>query len=201
MYPTFKRILDAVGSLVILIVLAPLLVLVALLVLLVDGRPVFFQQIRPGLHEKPFLIVKFRTMSAGPAADDGDESARLTKLGKMLRTTSIDELPSLWNIVRGDMSFVGPRPLLVGYLGIYSRRHAQRHAVQPGLTGLAQVAGRNLVSWEKKLDMDVEYVENFSFWLDMKILLKTFVEVIRIRGIDQADGSTMARLKAGYESD
>ena len=201
MYPRFKRILDAVGSLVIFLLLAPLLVLVALLVLLVDGRPVFFQQVRPGLDEKPFLMVKFRTMSADSAADDGDESARVTKLGKMLRRTSIDELPSLWNIVRGDMSFVGPRPLLLEYLGVYSQYHSQRHNVRPGLTGLAQVAGRNLLPWKKRLDLDSEYVERQSFLLDITILGVTVVEVFRRRGIEQADGSTMARLKAGYESD
>ena len=201
MYLLMKRTLDWFFSSALLILLVPVGALIVAVVFLVDGRPVFLLQVRPGLHGKPFKIVKFRTMSSGPVADDGDESARVTKLGKMLRRTSIDELPSLWNVVRGDMSFVGPRPLLVEYLSIYSPRHSKRHAVRPGLTGLAQVGGRNLVSWEKKLDMDVEYVENFSFWLDMKILLKTFVEVIRIRGIDQADGSTMARLKAGYESD
>lgn len=201
MYPTLKRILDAVGSVVILLLLAPLLVLVALLVLLVDGRPVFFRQVRPGLDEEPFLMVKFRTMSGAPVVDDGNESARVTKLGKILRSTSIDELPSLWNIACGNMSFVGPRPLLVAYLGIYSQRHSQRHAVRPGLTGLAQVAGRNLLPWKERLDLDAEYIEKQSFLLDITILGVTIVEVFRRRGIEQADGSTMARLKPGYESD
>ena len=201
MYLLMKRILDWFFSSALLILLVPVGALIAAVVFLVDGRPVFLLQVRPGLHGKPFKIVKFRTMSSVPVADDGDESARVTKLGKMLRRTSIDELPSLWNVVRGDMSFVGPRPLLAEYLGIYSQRHSQRHAVRPGLTGLAQVAGRNFVSWKERLDIDAEYVENLSFWLDMTILVKTVVEVIRIRGIDQADGSTMPRLAAGYDSD
>ena len=180
MYPTLKRILDAVGSLVILLLLAPLLVLVALLVLLVDGRPVFFRQVRPGLDEKPFLMVKFRTMSAAPVADDGDESARVTKLGKMLRRTSIDELPSLWNIACGDMSFVGPRPALFNQQDLIALGTERGvHTLVPGLTGWAQVNGRDELPSPDKVKLDVVYLQRQSMGFDVYILWLTFVKVLR----------------------
>ena len=146
-------------------------------------------------------MVKFRTMSQGPAAANGDESPRVTKLGAILRKTSIDEIPSLWNVVRGDLSFVGPRPLLMDYLEFYSPVHSLRHTVRPGLTGLAQVAGRNLVSWKERLDLDVVYVQRQSLWLDITILFQTILVVLSFRGIDQADGSTMVRLTKGYDTE
>ena len=201
MYPAIKRILDCAVAIVLLLLLSPLVGLIALLIFFVDGRPIFFRQVRPGLFETPFVMVKFRTMSSGPVAGNGDESGRVTKLGSLLRKTSIDELPSLWNVVRGDLSFVGPRPLLMEYLELYSPRHAPRHSVRPGLTGLAQVAGRNLVSWRDRLDLDTVYVEQHSLWLDLKILFHTITVVLSFRGINQADGSTMKRLAKGYDTE
>jgi len=200
-YPAIKRILDCAVAIVLLLLLSPLVGLIALLIFFVDGRPIFFRQVRPGLFETPFVMVKFRTMSPDPVAGNGDESERVTNLGSLLRKTSIDELPSLWNVVRGDLSFVGPRPLLMEYLELYSPRHAARHSVRPGLTGLAQVAGRNLVSWRDRLDLDTVYVEQHSLWLDLKILFHTITVVLSFRGINQADGSTMKRLAKGYDTE
>ena len=201
MYPRVKRVVDLVVALILLLLLFPVVAIVGVLVFVRDGRPVFFRQVRPGLGEKPFVMVKFRTMSQAPAAASGDESPRVGKLGAILRKTSIDEIPSLWNVVRGDLSFVGPRPLLMDYLEVYSPVHSLRHAVRPGLTGLAQVAGRNLVSWKERLDLDVAYVQRQSLWLDIKILFQTILVVFSFRGIDQADGSTMARLTIGYDTE
>ena len=186
---------------ILLVLLAPTFLTLAALVLLLDGRPIFFRQTRVGLHQVPFTILKFRTMCLEAPEASGDESFRITRLGSVLRKTSLDELPSLLNVVRGDLSLVGPRPLLVEYLGIYTKTHSMRHAVRPGLTGLAQVAGRNLLSWKEKLDLDVVYLQRRSFWLDIKILLCTIVMVFSFRGIDQADGSTMVRLTADYDTE
>lgn len=199
MYPKVKRVADLVVALILLLLLFPIVAFVGVLVFVLDGRPIFFRQVRPGLGEKPFVMVKFRTMSQAPASPNGDESPRVTKLGAILRKTSIDEIPSLWNVVRGDLSFVGPRPLLMEYLEVYSPVHSIRHTVRPGLTGLAQVAGRNLVSWKERLDLDVVYVQRQSLWLDIKILLQTILVVFSFRGIDQADGTTMERLTKGYD--
>lgn len=201
MYPRVKRVADLVVALILLLLLFPVVAIVGSLVFVLDGRPVFFRQVRPGLGERPFVMVKFRTMSQGPAAANGDESPRVTKLGAILRKTSIDEIPSLWNVVRGDLSLVGPRPLLMDYLEVYSPGHSQRHTVRPGLTGLAQVAGRNLVSWKERLDLDVVYVQRQSLWLDIKILFQTILVVFSFRGIDQSDGSTMVRLTEGYDTE
>ena len=201
MYARAKRVVDFVVALILLLLLFPVVAIVGVLVLVLNGRPVFFRQVRPGLGEKPFVMVKFRTMSQAPVAANGDESQRVTKLGAILRKTSIDEIPSLWNVVRGDLSFVGPRPLLMDYLEVYSPSHSLRHTVRPGLTGLAQVAGRNLVSWKERLDLDVLYVQRQSIWLDLKILVQTILVVFSFRGIDQADGSTMARLTKGYDTE
>jgi sugar transferase EpsL len=201
MYPVIKRALDFMLALILLVVLFPLVVLVGILIFTLDGRPIFFRQVRPGLGGKPFVMVKFRTMSEAPVGANGDESARVTKLGAILRKSSIDEIPSLWNVLRGDLSFVGPRPLLMDYLEIYSPGHSERHAVRPGLTGLAQIAGRNLVSWNERLDFDVVYVQQQSLLLDIKILLRTIFVVVSFRGIDQADGSTMVRLTKGYDTE
>ena len=199
MYTSLKRALDFVFGVLLLLAMAPIVLVIAVLILLLDGRPVFFIQVRPGLRETPFRLLKFRTMSSYSEFLDGDESRRLTRLGALLRKTSLDELPSLWNIVAGDLSFVGPRPLLMDYLDIYSRRHRRRHSVRPGLTGLAQISGRNALSWKERLDLDVEYVENQTFWLDLRILVYTFAVVISLRGVYQTSGATMPRLSEKFE--
>ena len=199
MYLLIKRALDLIFGLFLFFLLGPLLVFIAILILLVDGRPILFLQVRPGLRETPFLLVKFRTMTSTFLGLDEDESPRLTRLGGLLRKTSLDELPSLWNIIVGDLSFVGPRPLLMEYLALFSSSHRRRHDVRPGLTGLAQISGRNLLSWQKRLDLDVAYVEKQSFWLDLRILICSIGVVLSSRGINQANGATMTRLEKGYE--
>ena len=173
MYALVKRVLDICFAGVSLVILFPLFAVLSLLVALLDGRPIFFRQERPGLQGKSFVLVKFRTMSNSRGEETADERLRVTRLGAILRKTSLDELPSLWNVVRGDLSFVGPRPLLIDYLPLYSERHRARHNVSPGLTGLAQVAGRNHLSWKERLDLDVFYAENRSLLLDLKILWRT----------------------------
>ncbi len=171
----FKRLLDIMLSGIALLLLSPLILVLILIVRCKLGSPVFFKQERPGLHEKIFTLKKFRTMT-----DKKDEtgqllpdSMRLTKFGKFLRSSSLDELPELWNIFVGDMSLIGPRPLLVSYLPYYSERERLRHTVRPGLTGLAQVSGRNFLQWDKRLEKDVEYVEHITFLGDLKILAMT----------------------------
>lgn len=167
----FKRLIDILFSILGLIMLWPLMTFVAILVRIKLGSPVIFKQQRPGKHEKIFLMYKFRTMT-----DQRDEEGnllsddiRLTQFGKILRSTSLDELPELWNILKGDMSIIGPRPLLVEYLSLYSNEQRKRHFVRPGLTGLAQVSGRNAISWKEKFEKDIEYVENISMMKDIKI--------------------------------
>lgn len=201
MYLKLKRALDSLVAVLLLFLLFPVVVVVGMAVFFFDGRPVFFLQVRPGFAERPFLLAKFRTMSRSSESASVDESARVTKLGAFLRRTSLDELPSLWNVMKGDLSFVGPRPLLMDYLGVYSSRHSLRHAVRPGLTGLAQVSGRNLLSWKERLDLDIVYVQRQSFWLDVKILLKTIVVIMSRRGVNQADGRTMTRMTGPYDPD
>jgi len=187
-----KRSLDVIGSSLALCLLAPVLAIVAVLVRVRFGSPVMFRQSRPGLAGVPFELVKFRTMSdrfdsSGRALSDKD---RLDGFGRFLRSTSLDELPELWNVVKGDMSLVGPRPLLVQYLDRYTPLQARRHEVRPGITGLAQVHGRNAVSWERKFELDVEYVDRYSFALDMKILALTVLQVIARQGINQPGQAT-----------
>jgi lipopolysaccharide/colanic/teichoic acid biosynthesis glycosyltransferase len=187
-----KRALDLTGSLIALVVTVPLQGAVALAVRLKLGRPVLFRQIRPGLQGDLFTILKFRTMRpVDPARGWIDDSSRLTSLGRVLRSASLDELPTLWNVVRGDMSLVGPRPLLPQYLDRYSSDQSRRHDVRPGLTGLAQVSGRNGLSWEDRLRLDVEYVQRQSFALDLRILLKTLGTVVRREGITAPGAATM----------
>jgi lipopolysaccharide/colanic/teichoic acid biosynthesis glycosyltransferase len=183
-YERRKRLFDMAVAAVLLVLLAPLVALVAALVALRLGRPVLFRQIRPGRHGRPFLMVKFRTMRIDDSAvgPSGDEQ-RLTPFGHLLRSTSLDELPSLWNVLKGDMSLVGPRPLLTEYLDRYSPEQARRHEVRPGITGLAQVRGRNAVSWEEKFAYDTWYVDNRSFRLDLRILLATVATVLTRRGV------------------
>ena len=175
-----KRLLDILLSGVALVLLSPVMLVTAILVAVQLGRPVIFHQDRPGLNEKIFRLYKFRTMT--DARDENGEllpdAVRLTRFGSLLRKTSLDELPELWNIFKGDMSLIGPRPLLVSYLPYYTREEQLRHTVRPGLTGLAQVNGRNMLDWDSRLAKDVEYVNGISFKMDMKILYKTFEVVI-----------------------
>ena len=193
MYLVIKRVLDIILSFLIIIILLPLYVLLYILVLLKLGSPAIFIQERPGLNEKIFKMYKFRTMTDerninGELLPDGD---RLTSFGKFLRKTSLDELPELFNVLIGDMSFVGPRPLLVRYLDRYSDFQKRRHEVKPGITGLAQVNGRNAISWDEKFKYDVYYVDNISFMLDIKILLKTIYVVLNKKGINSDTSETM----------
>ena len=188
-----KRAFDVAAAAVGLVVLSPVLAGVALAVRLRLGAPVLFRQERPGLHGRPFIMLKFRTMTdardaAGRLLPDAE---RLTPLGRLLRSTSLDELPELWNVLRGDMSLVGPRPLLVRYLDRYTPEQARRHEVRPGLTGWAQVNGRNALTWEEKFALDVWYVDHASLALDLKILLLTLRRVLAREGISAAGEATM----------
>ncbi|NNH27474.1 sugar transferase [Acinetobacter terrestris] len=190
-----KRFLDIVIASTALILLSPLYLYVAYKVRKNLGSPVIFRQVRPGLNGKPFEMIKFRTMT-----DERDEKGnllpneqRLPKFGKMLRSTSLDEMPELWNVIKGDMSIVGPRPLLMDYLPLYNEEQAKRHKVRPGMTGYAQVNGRNAISWEKKFELDTWYVENQSIWLDFKIMFQTVKKVLVKEGINQSEEVTMTR--------
>lgn len=204
---TGKRIFDLLIALPALILLSPLLTVLALLVRVNLGAPVLFRQRRPGLHGKPFEMVKFRTMTDARDASGVllPDAERLTAFGRFLRSTSLDELPELWNVVRGDMSLVGPRPLLMQYLPLYTPEQARRHDVRPGVTGWAQVNGRNAISWEQKFAYDVWYVDNLSFWLDLKILWLTVRKIIAREGISQAGQATMEEFRGspnqGYNLD
>lgn len=189
-----KRCFDVVVAGVALVLLLPLLLVLALLVLVTMGRPVLFRQARPGLHEEPFVLVKFRTMRPpAPGRELRDDEDRLTRVGWLLRSTSLDELPELWNVLRGQMSLVGPRPLLMEYLGHYSPEQARRHLVRPGITGLAQVSGRNGLSWPERLELDCRYVDERSFLMDLRLLVSTVGRVLRRDGIS-ADGVVSATL-------
>ncbi len=188
-----KRALDIVVAALGLVLLSPLLLLIAVAIATTLGRPVFFRQVRPGLHGAPFTLVKFRTMREAFSPDgrplpDGE---RLTRLGSFLRQLSLDELPQLWNVLRGDLSLVGPRPLLMEYLPLYTPEQARRHEVRPGITGWAQVNGRNALSWEERFALDVWYVDNWSLWLDAKILVKTVAKVLKREGISGGGVPTM----------
>lgn len=200
---TSKRAFDVVVSIVALIILSPILLLVAILVRLFIGTPVLFKQIRPGLQGSPFQIWKFRTMTN--AKDEGGnllpDAKRLTRFGKMLRSTSLDELPELINVIRGEMSLVGPRPLIMAYLDRYTPRQARRNLARPGITGLAQVRGRNALSWEDRFELDVEYIENWSFLLDLRILIETFVTVLKRDGISAEGHATMTEFMGDKVSD
>lgn len=190
-----KRAFDIAASASALVVLSPVLAITAYKVKKELGSPVLFRQVRPGLHGKPFEMVKFRTMKDATDKEGNalPNSERLTEFGKKLRASSIDELPELWNVLKGDMSLVGPRPLLMEYLPLYNAEQAKRHNVRPGVTGYAQVNGRNSLSWEDKFKLDTWYVEHQSFLLDMKILLKTVKKVIIKDGINQSEEVTMTR--------
>jgi lipopolysaccharide/colanic/teichoic acid biosynthesis glycosyltransferase len=192
-YDPVKRVIDFVVGSLALAILSPLLAAIAALVWLRLGSPVFFRQIRPGLGERPFTLIKFRTMTDARDARGSllPDDRRLLPLGRFLRSASLDELPELVNVLRGEMSLVGPRPLLMEYLPLYSARQRRRHEVRPGISGLAQVSGRNLLSWPRKLEMDVAYVEHRSLWLDLKIIAKTLVGVLGRQGITPLDMQTM----------
>jgi sugar transferase EpsL len=185
--PKSKRLLDLVLTIPGLVLISPLILLLALLVRIYNGRPVLFCQTRPGFQGKPFDMYKFRTMNNARDSNGNllPDDQRLTRLGSLLRSTSLDELPELFNILRGEMSLVGPRPLLMEYLERYSHEQARRHDVMPGLTGWAQINGRNAISWEEKFQLDVWYVDHWSFGLDVKILLINFWKVITREGISQ----------------
>jgi sugar transferase EpsL len=190
--PASKRLLDLLLTMIGGIVISPILLLISLLVRLKMGGPVLFRQMRPGYAGNPFAFIKFRTMTETRQADGSllPDAQRLTGLGRFLRSFSLDELPSLLNVLRGEMSWVGPRPLLMHYLGLYSPEQARRHEVLPGITGWAQVNGRNALNWDERFRMDVWYVDNWSFWLDIKILLITLWKVIRREGISQPGHAT-----------
>jgi len=204
-YGYFKRVLDVVGASLLLIVLCPLLLIVALLIRIMDGSPVLFSQTRIGKNEKPFTLYKFRTMTSegasGLSVDErvATDGARVSALGQFLRSTSIDELPELFNIMRSDMSFVGPRPLLPEYLPLYNETQARRHEVRPGLTGLAQVNGRNALSWPERFAYDVTYVDSYSLPLDARIMLSTFGLVLKREGATGAAAASMEPFRGEQE--
>jgi lipopolysaccharide/colanic/teichoic acid biosynthesis glycosyltransferase len=181
-----KRALDVLGAGIAFALAAGPMLAIAATIRLTMGRPVLFHQIRPGLNGELFTLHKFRTMRDGP----GTDAERLTRLGRFLRSTSLDELPELWNVLRGDMSLVGPRPLLVAYLDRYDERQARRHEVRPGLTGWTAVNGRNALAWDEKLELDVWYVEHRSMWLDLRIMARTALVVVRRTGVSAAGEAT-----------
>lgn len=192
-----KRILDIIISLLLLFLLWPILLIIAILVRIKLGSPVIFKQERPGLNEKIFTLMKFRTMTS-EKDENGNllpDEKRLTKFGKFLRSTSLDELPELINILKGDMSFIGPRPLLVEYLPLYDEKQKHRHDVRPGLTGLAQVNGRNNLEWEKRFEFDLEYIERLSFKSDMEIIINTIKKVFKREDIVQDGKATVEKFK------
>ena len=190
-----KRILDFFFTLIGLIVLSPLLVIISIFIVVKMGGPVFFSQVRPGFRGEPFKMLKFRTMTDAKDVNGVllPDEARLTSSGIFLRATSLDELPELWNVLKGDMSLVGPRPLLMEYLPLYTPEQARRHEVRPGITGWAQVNGRNALSWDEKFALDIWYVENQELWLDLKILWVTCQKIFRREGISQAGEATMSK--------
>ncbi|WKU19020.1 sugar transferase [Advenella alkanexedens] len=191
-----KRIFDIISSAIALILLSPVIAIVAWQISKKLGSPVLFRQVRPGLNGKPFTMIKFRTMR--DAYDDQGnplpDSERITPFGKFLRASSLDELPELWNILKGDMSFVGPRPLLMEYLDYYTEEEKLRHTVRPGLTGLAQISGRNATTWDQRLSYDVQYVLNRTFWGDIRIIFKTIFQVIKKEGVVVVPSSMYRKL-------
>ena len=192
-----KRALDIVVSIFMIVSLGPFIAIVMLISAIIQGRPVLFKQKRPGLHMKPFIIYKLRTMTAirVNTGEIGADEERLTPFGRFTRSVSLDEIPEFWNVVKGDMSLVGPRPLLMDYLGLYTPEQARRHEVRPGITGLAQVAGRNRLSWEERFRLDGWYVDNWSMKLDLSILAQTVARVLRREGISQPGHATMDKFR------
>jgi len=196
-----KRLFDIIAALLGLLLLLPLMALVFWQVRRKLGSPVFFRQVRPGLNGKPFEMIKFRTMrdAVNAAGDQLPDSERMTPLGRFLRSSSLDELPELWNVLKGEMSLVGPRPLLMEYLPLYSQEQYRRHEVRPGVTGWAQINGRNALSWDEKFKLDIWYVDNRSFWLDLKIIVFTVKKVVVRDGIS-ADGEVTMTKFTGDKS-
>jgi len=197
-----KRALDILVAIPAIILLLPIYGIISFLVLISLGVPIFFQQKRPGINGQPFQIYKFRTMT--DARDEQGnllpDAERLTPFGQFLRRTSLDELPELWNVLKGDMSLVGPRPLLMQYLDRYTPEQARRHEVKPGITGWAQIHGRNALTWEEKFKLDVWYVDHMSFWLDIKILIITLWKILKREGINQPGQATMEEFKGSTTS-
>lgn len=198
-----KRLFDVCAGSALLLLALPVMAIVALLVRVNLGSPVLFAQQRPGLHGKPFMLYKFRSMTDIRTVDGIGlpDEARLTRFGRFMRKFSSDELPQLWNVVKGDMSLVGPRPLLMEYLPLYSPRQARRHEVRPGVTGWTQISGRNALTWEQKFEFDVWYVDHQSFRLDLKIITLTLLQLVRPRGISQEGSATMPRFTGGARHD
>ncbi|MEH6627087.1 MAG: sugar transferase [Motiliproteus sp.] len=198
-----KRVFDLLVAFSALLLLSPVLFVVYLLIRTNLGKPVLFRQVRPGYLGKPFEMVKFRTMldTVDKTGHLLSDEQRLTPLGRFLRAASLDELPELWNVLKGDMSLVGPRPLLMEYLPLYSEQQARRHEAKPGITGWAQVNGRNAISWEEKFNLDVWYVDNQSLWLDIKIVWLTFYKVLRRDGISSDDHATMPHFRGTLSKD
>ena len=197
-----KRLLDIVIASSALVLLSPVYAFVAYKVRKNLGSPVLFRQVRPGLNGKPFEMIKFRSMKDAVDAQGNPlpDSERLTPFGQMLRSSSLDEMPELWNVIKGEMSIVGPRPLLMEYLPLYNEQQAKRHNVRPGITGYAQVNGRNAISWEKKFELDTWYVENRSLWLDFKIMLKTVQKVLSKDDISAEGEATISKFTGTSES-
>ena len=197
-----KRLVDLVGAGLAIVLLSPLIAIVAYLVWRNLGSPIFFTQRRPGLNGKPFIMYKFRTMSDARDSEGKllPDDQRLTRFGQFLRSTSLDELPELWNVIKGEMSLVGPRPLLMKYLELYTPEQARRHEVKPGITGWAQVNGRNALTWEEKFRLDVWYVDNWTLTLDLRILWLTLLKVVRRHGISAAGHATMPEFR-GSQND
>ena len=196
-----KRLCDFFAALIGLLILAPVLAVIACAIYIRMGSPIMFKQPRPGKNGEIFTFYKFRTMT-----DERDSTGillpddkRLTAIGQFIRKTSLDEFPQLWNVLKGDMSLVGPRPLLVAYLDRYTPQQARRHEVKPGITGWAQINGRNTISWEEKFKLDVWYVDNWSLWLDLKILFNTFIKVIKKEGISHPNYATMTEFKGNLQ--
>jgi lipopolysaccharide/colanic/teichoic acid biosynthesis glycosyltransferase len=200
--PISKRILDLLLAIPGILILSPLFLFITILVGASFGTPIIFRQKRPGYKGKPFWVYKFRTMTDAYDAQDNllPDSQRITRLGQLLRSSSLDELPELFNVLRGEMSLVGPRPLLMQYLERYSPEQARRHEVLPGMTGWAQINGRNALTWEEKFNLDVWYVDHWSFWLDIKIMLLTVVKVLRREGINQPGQATAEEFMGSHDS-
>ena len=197
-----KRVFDFCFSILALLIFLPILILIAILIWLRLGKPILFFQQRPGLNGKTFKMVKFRSMLDKVDSDENNltHAERLNPLGRFLRTTSLDELPQLWNVLNGDMSLVGPRPLMTEYLALYNKRQARRHEVRPGITGWAQIKGRNTISWEEKFELDVWYVENKSLILDLEILFLTLINVILRKNINSNENINMPRFTGSKKS-
>ena len=204
MYKYIKRIMDLLTAVLLTIVLSPLMLLSAILIAANRDGPVLFKQKRPGKNGKIFTVYKFRTMSTKLCDENGRELSdfeRMTKIGRILRKTSVDELPQLFNIIKGDMSFIGPRPLLIEYLDLYSTEQMRRHDVLPGISGWAQVNGRNTLTWDEKFSYDIYYVDHYGFLMDMKIFFKTIQNVIRQDGINSGKENTMEKFSGNKETE